>query len=330
MRLFRVIVLGIIAFLAIGCSVLAVNKEKDAGHVIAATAATAEESTEVGTSDSSIANRAGWGSALKPVASVADYGAIGDGVIDDTEAIQKAINSDRPIYFPSGVYAISRPIVITNKENWSMYAQDASFLYTGKEYAFRILSAQNCRLEIGHIKSIEGGGIEFYSDSTKSWNQYISLTFNFIESKTDCIHVEVKNGGWSTENRIYGGRFAAGKNGVHILHPGEDYTNGWKFYDCGIEGVTNGFLFNAGQGYINDIAIINPRYEESYETILKTEGQVLNCLWIGTSVFKAEEIECSTQTTRFEVIAPIGEDWHRGCIINGNLMAEKTKYESVK
>ena len=51
-----------------------------------------------------------------------------------------------------------------------------------------------------------------------------------------------------------------------------------------------------------------------------------------------EFIIASGATTRFEIIAPIGEwwrmpygrAWHRGCIINGQLMADKTEYELVR
>lgn len=339
MKLVKIVLLGIPIILAIGCSSLARNKEEAANkeetvYTSTEIAATTEESSEVSHTASAAERAREIDKRPANIVSVFNFGAVGDGVIDDTEAIQKAIESNQPIYFPHGVYAISRPIVITDKSNWSLYAQDAEFLYTGNEYAFRILSAQNCRIEIGQIRSIEGGGIEFYSDSVNSWNQYVSLTFNIINCKTDCIHVEVMNGGWSNENRVYGGRFMSGKNGVHVLNTGRDFTNGWKFYNCGIEGVTNGFLFNAGRGNINDMTIISPRYEESYETILKTFGDVFDCLWIGTGAFKPEDIECSSGTNRFEVIAPIetiwDDNWHRGCIINGNLMAEKTEYELVQ
>ena len=57
---------------------------------------------------------------------------------------------------------------------------------------------------------------------------------------------------------------------------------------------------------------------------------MFNCLWIGTSVFKTEEIDCSNQTTRFEVIALIEDVGHRGCIIDGKLMIEKIEYEEAR
>lgn len=263
------------------------------------------------------------------------YGAKADGITDDTDAIQQAIDSGKSVYLSAGTYVINEPLVIDGKHFWSFHGEDATIRYTGNGYAIRILMVENCRIETGRIISPNGGGVEFYSDSANSWSQYVTLSFSWIECETDCIHVEVLNDGWSNENQVYGGRFASGQNGAHIYHNGEKYTNGWKFYNCGIEGVTNGFLFNAGEGSIHSIAVIAPRYEESHETVLKTVGSVFDGLWIGTSVFKPTAIMCSEDTSRFEIIAPIrtifDENFirHRGCIIGGKLMAELTTYDEV-
>lgn len=263
------------------------------------------------------------------------YGAKADGITDDTEAIQQAIDSGKAVYLSAGTYFISEPLVIDGKHFWNFHGGDATIRYAGDGYAIRVLMVENCGIEVGRIISPNGGGIEFYSDSAESWSQYVSLSFNWIECKTDCIHIEVSGEGWSNENQVYGGRFASGQNGVNIHHAGENYTNGWKFYSCGIEGVTNGFLFDAGEGFIHSIAIIAPRYEESHETVLKTTGSVFDGLWIGTSVFRPTAIVCSEDTSRFEIIAPIRTIWdgnlirHRGCIIGGKLMAESTSYEEV-
>lgn len=261
--------------------------------------------------------------------SVKTFGAVGDGEADDTEAIQAAVSSDEIVYFPAGSYKISKPILITQKKIWSLYAQDASFVYTGNDFAFKINEAQNCHIEIGEIISENGGGIEFYSENTQKWNQYVSLTFDYIDCATDCIYIRV-SGGWCNENQIYGGRFAGGNNCVHVEYLGEDVLNGWKFYNCGIEGADNGFLFDAGKGYIADMAIINPRYAESFNTIFKTVGTVCDCLWIGTHVVEPNMVACSTNTSRFEILAPIGETGHRGCIVDGTLMVERVEYERAE
>lgn len=46
-------------------------------------------------------------SKLNEVSSVKDFGAVGDGITDDTSAIQSALSSKTIIYFPSGTYLIS-------------------------------------------------------------------------------------------------------------------------------------------------------------------------------------------------------------------------------
>lgn len=64
------------------------------------------------------------------VVSVKSYGAIGDGVHDDTSAIQAAINgyvgSRHLIYFPDGTYLISAATLTLPNENkygWWMWGQ---------------------------------------------------------------------------------------------------------------------------------------------------------------------------------------------------------------
>lgn len=259
------------------------------------------------------------------------FGAKGNGVTDDTDAIQAALNTDGSVYFSRGEYVISRPIVITNKAHWSMNARDAVFRYSGEGYAIRILNARQCKIEVGYISAPNGGGIEFYSDSINSWSQYVTLFFDMITAKTDCIHVETRADGWANENRVHGGQFGAGENGVNIIPHGINGLSGWKFYDCGIEGVSNGFRLDASDiDYICNMAFVNSRYGESFETIFKTIGTVFDCLWLAPSHIMPNYIECSDNTNRFEILAPIGTYWHmhdtayhRGVVMGGKLMGEQ-------
>lgn len=56
-------------------------------------------------------------SKLRDVVSVKDFGAVGDGVTDDSAAIQSAISASSRIFFPPGTYAIASPIrILTQKQ----------------------------------------------------------------------------------------------------------------------------------------------------------------------------------------------------------------------
>jgi hypothetical protein len=61
-------------------------------------------------------------SKLKDVVSVKDFGAVGDGVADDTAAIQAALNAHRSVFIPPGTYLISSMLQVftVDANNWSM------------------------------------------------------------------------------------------------------------------------------------------------------------------------------------------------------------------
>src|SRR5699024_2117916 len=66
-----------------------------------------------GDSDTATAGDSRWSPRHNAPVSVRDFGAVGDGVTDDTAAIQAALDSGAPVvYAPPGVYAISDPVVV--------------------------------------------------------------------------------------------------------------------------------------------------------------------------------------------------------------------------
>jgi hypothetical protein len=55
------------------------------------------------------------------IISVKDFGAKGDGVTDDTVALQRAIDYGGPLFFPIGIYLISRHLQVRNSKSLSLY-----------------------------------------------------------------------------------------------------------------------------------------------------------------------------------------------------------------
>jgi parallel beta-helix repeat protein len=61
---------------------------------------------------------------LRETVSVKDFGAVGDGVADDTVAIQSAINAATIIYFLPGTYLVSAQIILQN--NTTLFGENAT------------------------------------------------------------------------------------------------------------------------------------------------------------------------------------------------------------
>jgi parallel beta-helix repeat protein len=81
------------------------------------------------------------------VANALDYGAVGDGTTNDTVAIQAAVNSGKPVYFPSGTYLIAAPILLPDnailQSDNGVIKASASFSGTGYTYKAMITTAQS-------------------------------------------------------------------------------------------------------------------------------------------------------------------------------------------
>ena len=56
---------------------------------------------------------------LQEIVSVKDFGAVGNGVADDTVAIQAAIASNLPLSWSAGTYRITQSIICTAAQNWT-------------------------------------------------------------------------------------------------------------------------------------------------------------------------------------------------------------------
>ena len=85
------------------------------------------------------------------VISVKDFGAKGDGVTDDTEAIQKAVATGQNIFFPPGGYLIDTATTFELKENTAVFGLSRTVT--------AIVSKQSTEVELPYIFKVLGNNV---------------------------------------------------------------------------------------------------------------------------------------------------------------------------
>ena len=138
-------------------------------------------------------------SKLQETVSVKDFGAVGDGVTDDTDAIQLAITNGGSIYFPSGTYKITSTLVISSNtplelfgegRNESIISQD-----TVTEDCLKYAGVSYLSCNISNMQFIGGSasgiGLNFTNVYNCVWsNLYISGGTAGITIPTSCFSTQ--------------------------------------------------------------------------------------------------------------------------------------------
>lgn len=208
-----------------------------------------------------------------PVGDVRRYGATGDGITDDTTALQDALDSSTDVYIPAGVYLVSSRLTV--QDGGSIRGDGISFttgsvikvadstnLTTSVIASESIVDASTTsgqpvyldKIAIDGNKANNGSGTE---DGITLANFFCIIRFINVKNVNGVgIHFDDSNlsSGTAVENRIESCRvLGAGSHGIEIDGTGSYYTDG-EIHHC-IIGQSGGHgikCTRAGGWSIND------------------------------------------------------------------------------
>ncbi|MFK7946100.1 MAG: glycosyl hydrolase family 28-related protein [Saprospiraceae bacterium] len=224
---------------------------------------------------------------------VTDFGAIGDGSADDTDAFEAAIDSafitGATLYIPRGVYKITRTlevkagVVIQGESAGSEPLQtphNGSLIwYEGNGFAFKITGHNaNVRDLIIRDKSSNQatGGLQLLADGYAL--ETVQLSNLLISGFTNGagIQLEAKNSGGIAYITMYGLRIRHAKVGIHIKEDASSYVNSNAFYHCQISGggFDYGLLIDGGNNNVFHGLIIEPPSTNEGHLVVN-EGEII-------------------------------------------------------
>ena len=172
------------------------------------------------------------------------FGAKGDGITDDTDAIQKAIDASDYLFIPSGVYLISKPIVVEGSNGY--YGIDG---YRGKHIfgtpstKFIITTNNDAVIVRGFHHTIENLILSFHPSLWGEYNHTLclveSLSKNSVKASCNnlfrnirCVSVENI---WHHTGAFFG-------TGFKLISDGANATYQNRFDHCVAEDLYEGLV----------------------------------------------------------------------------------------
>ncbi|WP_210515189.1 glycosyl hydrolase family 28-related protein [Pantoea ananatis] len=223
---------------------------------------------------------------LRDIKSVKDFGAKGDGVTDDSDAIQLAANSGC-LYFPPGTYLVSKDIVLTVTKDCVIKGSsraDTSITYTGTGTLFSAKFPDSIRFvqvsEIRVMTNTLAKATAFYFEWPEDFEHGLVQRGSFFNVSirgvdeyengfNSCVHMhqgdninfincEFKGaGGSTTVTQAYNTRCAIGVNITGRFSPVE-----YRFSNCYFGSFYQGIkVEDTAEGiYISNCILLNVRH----------------------------------------------------------------------
>jgi hypothetical protein len=181
------------------------------------------------------------------IISVKDFGAKGDGVTDDTAAIQAALNSFGNIYVPFGTYKITTSLTFGDNTN-IIFAKNAKFIAGVNNLTMFLVSThayfsqiRNATLDGNGYANITGFDLTNFRLQSGIYNCFVNNMQYGLIARANCFGVEIFNfGSFKTPNPI---QILEDNSGINIFNPNLDNETGGS---------------STGNGIYIDTGTINP------------------------------------------------------------------------
>lgn len=192
-------------------------------------------------------------------ANVGEFGALGDGVHDDSDAVARAMQATlgKTLFFPNGTYRIAKDAPFAFGDQFSgthwIFDNQAQFAYTGAGTMLTLTASSrgavnNFVLDGLNVRSTRGGvitaqGIYLFTFRHVALTTPTGMTaFRIDSSNTGMVGIHVLQGGSTTDYATRGLVLGSGAvNAVRVFQDGAGQVAGYYF------GITNGAGTNNNQ-----------------------------------------------------------------------------------
>ncbi len=214
--------------------------------------------------------------------SIKDFGAVGDGLTDDTLAIQQALSAHKSVFIPIGTYLISSPLVLTQRQ--SMIGAGQSAVLKANATGFAVIEMVSEYITLSSLRIEQGDvGLKLYGLSTPCvqnsvtdvtlWGCGIGVQLDgYLDTNFPCY--------WNNFARVLVAQ--PSQHGIHLMRSGAgDTPNANKFHACRVYSLGSDI---SGSGIYVEEGAFNNAFVDCEVNV---KGTAQACFHIGANSNKS-------------------------------------------